>query len=305
MSAELRQIRYFVAVARHGSFAAAAETLHVSQPAVGQQVRNLEHRLGAPLLERHARGARLTPAGKVFLHHAEQVLRQVAAAERSVAPFQRVRPRKIVVGATPSAGRALAPHLMAACADDPQLKLSIRQVLTEEALRLFERGELDIALCYGSTSNAVRATPLYAEPFCLVGPQGPSRRTSDEVPYALLARHKLILDPAVRELAERAAISRDVQLNVVAEVEPASLTLELMARTGSYSILTRGLFAEEIAKGQAFCCEIKDPSLVRTLYFNASASVRPADTDLTFSVIADAVRAAIVQGDLGWRAPPA
>src|ERR1700738_2172557 len=78
---ELRHLRYFVAVAEHGSLTvAAARKLHTSQPSLSRQIRDLEGEVGAQLLTRRARGIELTPAGRAFLEHARSVLSQVEAA---------------------------------------------------------------------------------------------------------------------------------------------------------------------------------------------------------------------------------
>ena len=78
---ELRHLRYFVAVAEAGSLtAAAARTLHTSQPSLSRQIRDLEAEVGAQLLTRVAHGIELTPAGRAFLDHARSVLLQVEAA---------------------------------------------------------------------------------------------------------------------------------------------------------------------------------------------------------------------------------
>ena len=81
---ELRQLRYFVAVAEHANFNRAAASLHVAQPALSRQVMNLEKDLGMALLERLPRGVRLTMAGKAFLERARRILAEVEAA-RSIA----------------------------------------------------------------------------------------------------------------------------------------------------------------------------------------------------------------------------
>ncbi|MCU1306415.1 MAG: transcriptional regulator [Acidobacteriaceae bacterium] len=80
---ELRHLRYFVAVAEAGSLTVAAGKLHTSQPSLSRQIRDLEDKVGAQLLNRSARGIELTPAGQAFLDHARSVLSQVEAASEA------------------------------------------------------------------------------------------------------------------------------------------------------------------------------------------------------------------------------
>ncbi|KJY16248.1 transcriptional regulator, partial [Streptomyces sp. NRRL S-444] len=74
MPLELRHLRYLLAVAEHGSFTRAAEELHVSQPTLSQQIRQLERTVGVQLLDRTGRAVRLTDAGATFLPYARRAL---------------------------------------------------------------------------------------------------------------------------------------------------------------------------------------------------------------------------------------
>src|ERR1700754_2123060 len=80
---ELRQLRYYVAVAEELHFRRAAERLHITQPAVSEQVRKLEAELGVQLLDRAPRGVSLTAAGSEMLEEARRVLRQADIATRA------------------------------------------------------------------------------------------------------------------------------------------------------------------------------------------------------------------------------
>jgi DNA-binding transcriptional LysR family regulator len=89
---ELRHLRYFVAVAEELNFSRAAERLHVSQPPLSQQVKQLEEEVAVQLLERNTRWVRLTSAGRLFLEHARLVLAQVDGA---VLAARELGPRRV------------------------------------------------------------------------------------------------------------------------------------------------------------------------------------------------------------------
>src|SRR5713226_3163141 len=111
----LRQIRYFLAVAKSGSFSAAARRAHVSQPSLCVQIKQLEERVGAKLLLRHSRGVELTAAGTAFLPHAIAALEDLKRAERAVAALDSSRTEEVSLGVTPTPGRALIVDLLRKC----------------------------------------------------------------------------------------------------------------------------------------------------------------------------------------------
>lgn len=108
---ELTVWRTFVTVCRLGSLSAAAAELHHTQSAVSRQIAGLERQLGVPLIERHARGVRPTPAGEVFQHHALATLNE---ADRAVRAARDLRDgafsRPLTVGATPSLAAGIVPE---------------------------------------------------------------------------------------------------------------------------------------------------------------------------------------------------
>ena len=95
---ELRQLRYFLAIAEHGSFSKAASTVYVAQSALSHQLAQLEEELGQSLFHRLPRGVEMTPAGRAFHPHALSILRQVEDARHSVSQAEGEIVGKVIFG---------------------------------------------------------------------------------------------------------------------------------------------------------------------------------------------------------------
>jgi len=143
---ELRQLRYFGAVARHRHFGRAAAELYVTQPALSQQVRRLEAELGLELLRRSSRGVELTPAGADLLAHADAIVAEVERARADMDRHAGVTRGVVRV----AVGGADAPRLAEALAtfhgEHPGVRLALRQGSVAEALELIRTGSVDVAV---------------------------------------------------------------------------------------------------------------------------------------------------------------
>jgi DNA-binding transcriptional LysR family regulator len=140
-------MRYFVAVAEHGSFTRAAEELHVAQQAVSQQIRALEATLAVTLLRRSSRKVELTPAGAVFVADAKRLLaasdravrRAQAAARGEAGTLRLVYTLATTYETTPSLLELLSER-------HPQLKVNAREVYGADVAYLLLGGRCDLAL---------------------------------------------------------------------------------------------------------------------------------------------------------------
>jgi LysR family nitrogen assimilation transcriptional regulator len=266
---DLRKLSYFVAVARASSFTRAAAMLHVSQPALGLQVKELERGLGTTLFVRHGRGVQLTEAGRTLFREAEQILTAFERAQRALENYRTPERRDVLFGATPaSPTQALLPGLILAGAkQSPALRVSVRQGFSDELRSMVEAGVLDAALCSDPVaSDRAVAIHLFTERLFVVGAAGALPPADEGLAFAALARLPLVLDRRSRILRaeiERLARAEGIQMPEPLEVEPRELKRELILRHGCFAVLPCETFSEEIAAGVMACAPIADPPILR------------------------------------------
>ncbi|MGA2280033.1 MAG: LysR substrate-binding domain-containing protein [Verrucomicrobiota bacterium] len=193
---ELRHLRYFIAVAEEENVSRAALKLHVSQPALSRQIRDLEEELGFALLERSAKSVRLTDAGKTFQSEARAVLQRVEDAVKSARAVATGGRGELHVGYAPSlTARILPPTLRAFQAGSPNVRVLLHDLSTEEMLARLRDGALQIAFLVRPTRamlRGLRFEELRCEALCLaVAPKHPFARRRT-VKLAELVREPLI-----------------------------------------------------------------------------------------------------------------
>jgi DNA-binding transcriptional LysR family regulator len=149
---DVRRLRVLREVAAHGSFSAAADALSYTQSAVSQQIAALEREAGSRLVERSARGVRLTDAGRALVCHADAILARLADAEDELRAIAGLRGGRLRLAAFPSACATLMPLAVARFRErHPGVDLSLHPAEPDVGLRLLRSGEADIALSIEAT----------------------------------------------------------------------------------------------------------------------------------------------------------
>jgi DNA-binding transcriptional LysR family regulator len=144
---DVRRLRVLREVAARGSFSAAAEALHFTQSAVSQQIAALEREAETTLVERNARGVRLTEAGEVLVRHTDVILARLDDAEAELHALSGLRGGRLRLAAFPSAGASIAPTAIARFrALHPGVELSMIPAEPPEGQEKLRSGEVDIAL---------------------------------------------------------------------------------------------------------------------------------------------------------------
>ncbi len=166
----LRYIHYFLAVAEYGSFTRAAEALHVSQPALSQQIKLLEQTLDVQLFDRSARTIRLTDAGHVYQRYATQAMKDLEAGKRAIHDVQDLRRGNLRLGVTPTYTPWLVGPLMAAFrARWPGIHLAINEATQDKIEQQLIADELDVGLGYaGEHTVDLQRIPLMQEALSLM-----------------------------------------------------------------------------------------------------------------------------------------
>src|ERR671939_890262 len=144
---DVRRMRVLREVAQRGSFSAAAEALSFTQSAVSQQIAALEREAGAILVQRNARGVRLTEAGEALVRHADKILARLAEAEAELEAIAGLRGGRLRLASFPTAGATLVPRAIAEFANrHPAVELSLAEAEPDESLPRLKAGELDLIL---------------------------------------------------------------------------------------------------------------------------------------------------------------
>jgi DNA-binding transcriptional LysR family regulator len=167
---ELYQLGYFIEIARQRSFTRAAERLHMAQPALSQQMKNLESELGTALFIRGRKEIQLTAAGKAFLPRAEALLTQAEAAKAIVSDVAQLRGGKLIIAAIPSVSVCLLPEVIRSFSRlHDKVELQLIEDSSERVAENVESGLADIGfLQLPASKSAFETRTIISEPFVLL-----------------------------------------------------------------------------------------------------------------------------------------
>ena len=194
----MRQLRYFVAVAEELHFRRAAARLHISQPPLSQQIRQLEDELGCRLLARTRRRVELTPAGQAFLRDARQLLSELDGAVQTARRIDAGQTGRLRVNFVGSALLSIVPGIVQRFrATAPDVEIELHERPTVEQLRLVSAGVVDVGLVRPPIEELaeVRAEVVLRERSVAVLPAGHELARLRRVPLQRLAAEPLVLFP--------------------------------------------------------------------------------------------------------------
>lgn len=237
-----RHIQYFLAVAQHHSFTRAAAALHVSQPALSQQVRQLEESLGAQLFDRSGRVTRLTDAGEVYLRYAKRASQELQEARRAIHDVGDLSRGSLRVAVTPTfTSYLVGPLIEAFHSRYPNITLNLREIAQERMEALLLADELDVGIAFDELhAQDIDTYPLLVETLALVvGSQHPLAQASAIGPLALNDESMILLSAefATREQIERYCRQHGIRPQVKMEANAIGAVIEVVRRTTLSTLL--------------------------------------------------------------------
>jgi DNA-binding transcriptional LysR family regulator len=250
----LEQLHTFVAVARHEHVTRAAETIHLSQGAVSQQLMLLERALGVQLFERTGRRLRLTDAGRRIQETAIAALASVNAVEETAAAYRRLDSGRIRIAASNTTGIYRLPEWIAGFADrHPHVEITMALVNTAEAISRLRSGAVDCAVVEGPFDDTgLRVLTLEQDELVITcaasHPLAELRRLSagDLARYRYLCRES---GSGTEELAAR-LLGDAYRLGPVLEFGQADVVHAAVRAGLGYAVLSRAIVNEDAAAGR-------------------------------------------------------
>lgn len=286
---ELRQLRYFVAIVDHGSLSRAALILHVAQPALTQQLRQLEEELGVQLLHRTAQGVLNTDAGKVFYEHAQAILKQVADARSAVAQSAERPSGSVTLGLPQSISGALAlPLLKAARAQYPEIALQLTEELTGSLSDQLKSGRVNLAVLFDDGQlSQFATTPLAQEELQFI--------CRTDAAYGQ-GEHSLTLQQALEATLILPGLQHGVRPRIESVARTAGLSVRNVIEINSIAILKSALLADmgatilpsapvldELHRGTLRAQRIHKPPISRTVVLCSSRNIPPTNAAAAIS----------------------
>jgi LysR family nitrogen assimilation transcriptional regulator len=266
----LRQLMYFQRVIEAGNMTAAAEQLHLAQPALGAQIRQLEKELNVALILRHSRGVSPTEAGRLLYERAKKILREVEDIRAEVQSLGAGKKDSIVLGLSPSIMLLIgAEVLLEAKREMPGVFLSLSEERSNVLAEALERDQLDVILAYniGGRPGFERQAILEEDFVFVTSPENAPNAPTVSLAEALEA--ELVIGGErglIRSIVEAEAQRLSLKLRVAFEVHSINSMKSLIARGVGASVMPYSLAAEELRAGKLVGRKIDRPALTRTLY---------------------------------------
>ncbi|MDE4537391.1 LysR family transcriptional regulator [Pseudomonas sp. ITEM 17296] len=271
------QLKTLIHVAELGSLSKASDRLHIAQPALSRQIRQLEKELGVYLFERHGRGMIITDAGSEVLQHATRIMDELEAIRSSVVGGHASFRGAVAIGTTPTIAEIVTVPLVTRIREaHPDLSIRFSSAFSGYLVDWIQRGELELAISYDlEPLHTLRIVPVMMENLVLVGPPSAGLAWDNPVNFATLAQQQLVLPSprhGLRKIMDHCAA--DVGYKIAANVEADSFgaMIDLVRHGFGLTALPLASIYTHLQNGTLCAAPLIEPTPMRKLVM-----VSPAD----------------------------
>ena len=271
----------FHAVAQAGGISRGAERLHVSQPAVSKQIKELEDALGIRLLERLPRGSRLTDGGKLLAQYVQRMAVVEHETARAIDEFRGLKRGRLAVGASTTIGAYLLPQVFGEFhRQHPDIELRLEIANTETIQNQLMEGSIEVGLTEGlMEAEHLDSEVFHEDELVAIAPRGHSLLKQKRVTARELCREPFILREAgsgTRAVVERALGKRGLTVKpVLSLASPEAIKRAVIAGVG-IAIVSRLAISCELQIGSLAVVPIKDLTIRRPLHLQKLRSKNPS-----------------------------
>ncbi|ULL19817.1 LysR family transcriptional regulator [Paenibacillus sp. H1-7] len=229
---DIRQLRYFIAIAEEKQISAAAKKLHMAQPPLSQQLKQMEEELGVPLVIRHGRGLELTEAGSTLYRHALHITKSMEQTQMEVRQTGLGMRGKLTIGVNTLSAEAFSRHLLQFQSQYPDITYKIQQNESAHLCRLIRERAIELALIRFPLQldefayYHIKTEPLYflTSPLSALDGRQATYEQMGDFPLIIpstdgLGLHHMIVERLSRE---------HMEANIVCECSDIALLMELV-----------------------------------------------------------------------------
>jgi DNA-binding transcriptional LysR family regulator len=275
---ELRQLEYFIAVAEEANFTRAAERVHISQSGVSAQIRQLEHDLGATLIDRSGRSATLTTAGAAALEHARAVLASVNAMRQSVDDVAGLIRGRLVVGMVTACTLtqlfdALAEFQLA----HPGVQITLFEDNSDRLIEGVRTGATDLALigAAGAPPRGLDALTIVSERLVAAVPVGHPLAGRRRATLADISAYPIVCLPegtGIRTVFDQACATKGIRADIALQASAPGAVADLAIRGLGIAILSESMAASHHPRLNAVAVDDVQTPAVLALIWTATRS---------------------------------
>ncbi|HUI59084.1 MAG TPA: LysR family transcriptional regulator [Steroidobacteraceae bacterium] len=266
----LRQMKVFAAVARHLSFTRAARELHLTQPAVSQQIKLLEAEVGLPLFEKIGRKVQLAPAGEELLRYATQAIELLREAAESLAAMRGLKRGVLKLGAV-STAKYFAPSLLSAFTPAyPEVTIKFGVGNREEIIKQMAANEIDLVIM-GRPPRELEtvAAPFARHPLVIIASPDHPLAAKRHIPLRQLSSEQFLIreeGSGTRASMEHVFRERNVSFRASMEVSSNETIKQAVMAGMGISFISAHTVGLELAAGKLVCLDIVGLPIVRDWY---------------------------------------